>query len=88
MLLRLHLTCTGNQARSQKFAMEGQLFWGCRGKVPRRRRHGDSKAKTTALKILRFFFKNSVILVLFGQKLILLKRVIEIDNANMIKLIA
>ena len=45
-------------------------------------------AEPQALKNFAFFCKNNLILGLFGKKIMLLKRGIEIGSAKMIKLIA
>ena len=60
-----------NQARSQKFAMEGGCFgglgaeppaaggqWGSGGKAPSRRRHGGLGAKPPALENFAFFLQK------------------------------
>ena len=62
--------------------------WGFGGKAPSRRRHGFLGAEPPALENFAFFCKNNFILGLFDQKLMLLKRGLEIGSANMIKLVA
>ena len=52
------------QARSQKFAMGGRVFWGSGGKAPSRRRHRGLGAEPPALANFAFFCKYNLILAI------------------------
>ena len=75
-----------NQARSQKFAMEGLCLgvWGLYPQPPEARGLG---AESPAIEKFVFFCKNNNFRAILIKKIMLLKRGIEIGSANMIKLV-